>query len=362
MFFTEPPRLPDEWISRIRNNADTAEQQRELAADTLSLFFEQGWFKMLAPRSVGGLQWGLPRAIRLEEAVAYADGSAGWVLTLCSGAGWFGGFMDPVFAGEVFRQPQALLAGSGAATGEAERLPDGQYRVNGRWNYASGTPHATHFTANCVLTENGIPVLDDDNQPVIRPFAFLRSEVTPLDTWRTVGLIASASHSFEIQNCIVPAERTFLLDPQAVRVDDPLYRYPFLPFAEATLAVNLSGMAVHFLEECEGYFRLKKTRGGITVLSHLGEDFERQVRQLDDARQQLFRSVDESWEACRQDRFSDGHASAIHDHALGLASAARMLVDTLYPYGGLTAADPSHVLNRIWRDLHTASQHSLLMP
>lgn len=362
MFFTEPPRLPDDWIARIRASAGPAEQARELTRDTLSLFFEQGWFRMLAPRAAGGLQWGLPKALRLEEAVAYADGSAGWVLTLCSGAGWFGGFMDPDFAASVFSHPQALLAGSGAATGEAERLPGGEYRINGRWNYASGTPHATHFTANCVLTENGIPLLDEYNQPLIRPFAFLRKEVTPLQTWRTVGLIASASHSFEVKDVVVPGDRTFLLEPDAVRVDDPLYRYPFLPFAEATLAVNLSGMAVHFLEEGEDFFRQKKTRAGITILTHLGDAFDRQVQQLDEARQQLFRSVDESWEACRQDRFSDAHSAAIHDHSLGLASAARTLVDTLYPYGGLTAADPSHVLNRIWRDLHTASQHSLLMP
>ncbi len=43
-----------------------------------------------------------------------------------------------------------------------------------------------------------------------------------------------------------------------------------------------------------------------------------------------------------------------------LAAVARQLVDELYPYCGLAAADPATEINRVWRNLHTASQHKLL--
>jgi len=44
-----------------------------------------------------------------------------------------------------------------------------------------------------------------------------------------------------------------------------------------------------------------------------------------------------------------------------LAATSRRLVDELYPYCGLIAAKKSSELNRVWRDFHTASQHSLLI-
>ena len=42
-----------------------------------------------------------------------------------------------------------------------------------------------------------------------------------------------------------------------------------------------------------------------------------------------------------------------------LVKTALKSVDELYPYTGMTGADPSADINRIWRDIHTASQHQL---
>jgi hypothetical protein len=44
-----------------------------------------------------------------------------------------------------------------------------------------------------------------------------------------------------------------------------------------------------------------------------------------------------------------------------LAVVARQWVDTLYPYAGLGAANVGSEINRVWRDVHTASQHPLLV-
>ncbi|RYY33160.1 MAG: acyl-CoA dehydrogenase, partial [Sphingobacteriaceae bacterium] len=43
-----------------------------------------------------------------------------------------------------------------------------------------------------------------------------------------------------------------------------------------------------------------------------------------------------------------------------LAKISREAVDALYPFCGLMAASPDTQLSQVWRDLHTASQHSLL--
>ena len=44
-----------------------------------------------------------------------------------------------------------------------------------------------------------------------------------------------------------------------------------------------------------------------------------------------------------------------------LAKLARQVVDDLYPYCGLVAASADTEINRVWRNLHTASQHRLLL-
>jgi hypothetical protein len=50
----------------------------------------------------------------------------------------------------------------------------------------------------------------------------------------------------------------------------------------------------------------------------------------------------------------------VSEASLALAKQAQHIVNVLYPYCGLRAASPDTEINRVWRDLHTASQHALL--
>jgi hypothetical protein len=55
-------------------------------------------------------------------------------------------------------------------------------------------------------------------------------------------------------------------------------------------------------------------------------------------------------------------AMALNAAALALVNAGRDAVDAVYPLCGLHAADARSDINRVWRDLHTASQHAMLAP
>jgi alkylation response protein AidB-like acyl-CoA dehydrogenase len=172
----QPPNpssfLPAGIADILRSRAAEAEVRRDLHPDQLELIYEQQWFRMLMP----GAPLPLPELVRLEEGISWADGAVGWMVTLCSGAGWFAGFFPPDAFPEVFSQKQVCLAGSGAPTGEAHIIAGG-YRVSGRWDYASGAVHATAFTANCVIIDKGQKVLTADGLPLIRPFLFKKEEV-----------------------------------------------------------------------------------------------------------------------------------------------------------------------------------------
>jgi alkylation response protein AidB-like acyl-CoA dehydrogenase len=349
-------------VNAIRITAAEAEQLGMLHPEQLRVVYKQEWFKLLVPRVYSGRQITLPNLVRLQEAISWTDGSTGWVVTLCSGAGWFGGFMSSEIAHQVFNDNKVCLAGSGAAGGTADITETG-YIINGTWKYASGAHHATHITANCIIKKDREPVLDDDGQPLILPFIFDKKDVNILPAWKYIGMVATGSDAFEIKNLAVESNRQFKIDPSAAIVSNPLYQYPFLQLAEATLAVNLSGIAIHFMDLCKDVFNEKMkqprlTSGQKTFLINKLNTSENDINRL---RNDFYEAVDQSWIAIQNNNaVPAGQLNQVSITSRKLAQLARASVDKLYPLCGLIAASTDTEINRAWRDLHTASQHALL--
>jgi alkylation response protein AidB-like acyl-CoA dehydrogenase len=349
-------------VNIIRATAAEAEQMGMLHPEQLKVIYRQNWFKLLVPNVYTGAQITLPQLVRLQEAISWTDGSTGWVVTLCSGAGWFGGFIAPEIAKQVFRNPNVCLAGSGAINGTAEITATG-YLVNGTWKYASGAHHATHITANCLIKKNDEPVLTDNGEPLVLPFIFDKKDVAILPAWKYVGMVATGSDAFEVKNLAVPNNRQFKIDPSAAIVDQPLYRYPFLQLAEATLAVNISGMAIHFMDLCREIFKEKQQQPRLTDQQKhfLTDEISAAEKEINQLRIDFFNAVDLSWYAIEQHSvIPDEQLNQVSITSRRLAISAREMVDRLYPLCGLIAASSETEINRAWRDLHTASQHALL--
>jgi alkylation response protein AidB-like acyl-CoA dehydrogenase len=70
-------------------------------------------------------------------------------------------FFEPKIAKQIYSDPEACLAGSGAPTGTATITGDG-YIINGSWKYASGVHHATYITVNCNIMNGDEAVLNAD--------------------------------------------------------------------------------------------------------------------------------------------------------------------------------------------------------
>jgi alkylation response protein AidB-like acyl-CoA dehydrogenase len=355
-------QLRPEWINVIREYAPAAEKAGKLQPEQLAVVYQQQWFKMLTPTEYGGLELSLPDEVRLIEAISCADGSMGWAVTLCTGAGWFGGFLDPGLSMEVFADEQVCLAGSGAPCGTATITANG-YLIKGSWKYASGALHATHFTANCIICDDNGPVLTVEGKQTIKAFLFNRSEVNVLPAWSYIGMVATGSHSFEVNHVQVPANRAFIIDPEYAVLKKPLYLYPFHQLAEATLAVNLSGLAIHFIDLCKDVFAEKRKVKKLTIeqSGKLDEVYEASVTLLNDTRKAFYQEVDRSWLSfITSAAATDEELNAVSRTSRKLATVSRQVVDELYPYCGLIAASTLSDISRVWRDLHTASQHALL--
>lgn len=349
-------------LRHLRRSAATADAEGVLHLEQRALIHRRGWLTMLAPRSCGGAELPLPEAVRLEEAIATADGSCGWMVTLCAGAGWFAGFLPPALARRIIATPRVCLAGSGAPSGHADRDGDG-WRLDGRWGHATGAPWATHFTLNAVLREGGMPLLDAQGRPRIRAFVVPAAEVEVEPSWHSIGLKATASHAFVLRGRRVAAEQGFDIDPRCASADGPLYRFPFRPLAFVTLAANLAGMARRFVDLADQAIaqRIDPSGGSrfgdpARVRAELGGAREA----FDGARTRFYDLLDAAWTQVVSGAVPDPESTdALEAAARTLVEVSRRAVDGLYPYAGLQAADPRSEINRVWRDFHTATQHGL---
>lgn len=346
-------------LNVLQAHAAAADAASRLQPEQIAIIRRRGWPLLLAPASLGGQECPLPQALALEEAVAGADGSCGWAVTLVAGAGWFGGFLEPDVAARVFATPEACLAGSGAPTGVAERDGDG-WRLHGLWQHASGAPLARHFTLRARLQQGGLPLLDAAGQPRTLAFVLPAEQVEQQpDSWHSIGLRASGSHAFAVHDVRVEQAQGFELAPGSARLPGALYRFPFGALALATLAACMRGMAWRFVTMAEPLARRPRP--------HLGHPSAAAIARWEDARQRLQAAGDDFdaalaplWQAALAGHLpAVAHNEAFTERAHALAAISLGVSDALYPTCGLHAADPRSALNRVWRDLHTASQHAL---
>ncbi|MCZ8215673.1 MAG: hypothetical protein O9262_05500, partial [Cyclobacteriaceae bacterium] len=161
--------IDQQLITTLRNVAPDAEQLFMLHPAQLDIIYSQRWFKLFVPVEFGGLELSLPEVLKLEEALSWVDGSLGWVVTLCAGAGWFVGFIPHTVAEKIFTNEKLCLAGSGAMNGYADLTENG-FVINGSWPYASGAMHATAFTANCLIRKNNQQVYQTDGTTQVAAF------------------------------------------------------------------------------------------------------------------------------------------------------------------------------------------------
>jgi len=351
-------------VNIIRQHTAEAEQMRSLHPGQLAIIYKNHWFNLFVPNEYGGLGVSLPEGLKTEESLAWIDGSVGWTVTLCSGANWFIGFLPSTVADTLFRSEKVCFAGSGRPSGIAKMINDNEYEISGSWQYATGAAHATAFTANCQLEKEGNLLLDENGNALTAAFIFLRSEVTIHADWKGMGMIATSSNSFEVSALRINKNRRFQIDESKTVLPDKIYQYPFLQFAESTLAVNMSGMAIHFMDLLEEHLKERNLSDHFTEdLRHsllLRNEAARHKQQK--ARERFYQAIQISWDEWdEQKHFTTLVLENVSHASRHLASTSREVVDELFPLCGLVAADTASAINRVWRDLHTACLHPLLL-
>lgn len=346
-----------EEIAYIRERSADMERSGSLAPGVLDLLFNKGWFKLFVPKRLGGSMTPLPEAVRLFEEASWVDGNVGWTITIGSGGGFFVPFLPPASAERLFAPPEAVVAGSGMPTGTARRV-EGGYIVTGQWQYCSGSKHASLFTANALIGHNGAAA-----EPEMRAFAFLPHQVAIEEDWDAFGLQATDSHTISVREQFVPEDMTFLLTERQTEDRDPIYDYPFLPFAQASFAGVAIGLGRRFLDEAEEMLEARRAAWSASERAALVERLLAAQRlKLAAAVEPFYSELESSWgrvaEGGTLDEDEQARVTASCRHA---ARAALECAQAVFPYMGIASVMKSAPLNRAWRDLQTACHHSLLV-
>jgi alkylation response protein AidB-like acyl-CoA dehydrogenase len=336
---------------------------RSLHPGQLAVIYKNRWFNLYVPDEYEGLGLSLPEGLQIEEALAWADGSVGWTVTLCSGANWFVGFLQKEIAAALFHSEKVCFAGSGRASGIAKMINDDEYEISGSWKYATGAAHATAFTANCHIEKQGKILRHEDGTPIIATFIFLRSEVLLNEDWKGMGMIATSSNSFAVKDLRVNKSRRFEIDENKAVLPGKIYQYPFLQFAESTLAVNMSGMAMHYLDLFEENLKERKLSDHCTEERRyaLFLRYETSRHKQQEARDHFYQTIQTSWNDWDENNnFTNLVLENVSHASRQLSVISREVVDEVFPLCGLVASDPASAINRVWRNLHTACLHPLL--
>lgn len=311
------------------------------SSELLKWIEKENLWNLWVPKSYGGLEASLSEGLQKLKTLALTDGSLGWTVTLCSGANYFIGNLDKEVADAIFLNSKTpILGGSGGVFGTAEKR-DAGYEISGKWRYATGAPYLTHFTLNAKIMSNGVEVLESDGSPKIRSFIIPKRYVQVVPDWNTMGLIATATHSFEV-NTVVHAKYCFQYNH--FFLPQPIFKIPFALFADMTLWVNYLGMAEHFLEEA----KIILPQGALENLANIVSNTNKDIFELS---KEIEASIQKSKE------FTNEYMQSVHYKATdSLRDISRLIIE-VYPKLGIKASRRDHQLNQIFRDYFTGTQH-----
>ena len=102
----------------------------------------EGFYRMLVPHALGGLEVHPAEFAAALEALALGDSAVGWTIMTGATTGLLAAYLPEAGAEALFRDPAGTYAGVFAPMGVA--VPEGTdgYRLCGRWPFASGVENA----------------------------------------------------------------------------------------------------------------------------------------------------------------------------------------------------------------------------
>jgi len=346
---------------RVAAEADRIDADRQIPAELAKEIAGKGFFRLLLPRSLGGAELPHPDFRRILEVFAEVDGSTAWCIN-----------QNNVFSTDCVRMPEETareiwgdelaVVSNGPPSSSARAIPvDGGYMVSGRWNFSSGSTHATWVAA---LTPVVKPASEPDGagpSGQSRIMLMPKKDVNFLDYWQVSGLRGTGSFSFEVEDLFVPGHRTYSQGDHS-REDGPLYLIPrTLLFGSgfATVALGVARAALKTaidLATVKTPLRATSMLQDQTTTQRLIGEAEASWRS---ASAYLRESADAVWRsACKNRALENEERIQLRLAATHAINMAAKTVDIAYNLCGSDAIFAVNPIHRLFQDIHVITQHA----
>ncbi|HLX36657.1 MAG TPA: acyl-CoA dehydrogenase family protein [Candidatus Binataceae bacterium] len=352
-----------ELAPKIAARSSEIETVRRIPPDLLAELVAAGIFRMLTPKSHGGLEIDFPTSMEVIETIAEADGATGWSVMIGSESPQLLALLPRHRLDALYADgPDLIIGGGFAPRGTAEMRGD-QYIVNGRWAFASGCQHCKWLIGNCVVTENGKPRPGPfPGTTEIRAMLMPPEAVKIIDTWSVSGLRGTGSHDIAVENVRVPADDSLDIFFGHASIPGPLYA-AHLAYFVLHIAVVATGIARRAVGEVVALASTSKKR--LYAGTSMAESALFQYRvghaetTLRALRALLVEETNAVWtNAVAGNSLIPNDQIRVMGTAAWVAHTAAGLVDACYTAGGGSALYASSPLQRCLRDIHTLTQHA----
>jgi alkylation response protein AidB-like acyl-CoA dehydrogenase len=348
----------------LRGRSDEIERARRIPADLSKGFARAGFYRMCVPEVYGGLELPPADTMYTIETLAQADGSSSWVVFIGATSGSVLSLLPPESARAIFATPDVMLGGVFAPRGKAVAEAGG-FRVNGRWQWGSGTQNADWVMGGCEVIRDGKPELLHNGTPRSRMMIAPASEIEFFDTWFVSGLCGTGSTDFAMNGLFVPDSRAVGLGVDGP-LERPLYAFPqfgLLAMGIAAVALGLARAAIDALVEIAGGKTPQGSARPLAARPAAQSDVSRAEALLRSARAFYYEAIEQAWEgACARGRIEADQRRDVRLATTHATRACADAVDLMYDLGGGTSVYQRSPLQRVFRDVHVATQHMMVGP
>jgi alkylation response protein AidB-like acyl-CoA dehydrogenase len=352
----------DSMVEPLRARNDEIEALRRLPDDLVTSLAEAGFMRVCIPEVYGGLETDPTVMMRVVETLATADASTAWCTFIGASSGAILAYIDPAQAREMFDSPTRIFGGVFAPRGKAVASDD-NYSVNGRWQWGSGTQSSDWIMGGCLVIRDGEPELLTTGIPRSRMFLAPRADVEFHDTWSVSGLCGTGSTDFSFNDLTIPEERSADLIG-GKPVDGALYTFPvfgLLAIGISCVGLGLARAAIDELIALAGGKIPGMSVRPLAMRSRTQADVARAHALLSSARSYLYEAVSSAYAFAQ----ANGEVEIAHRRDVRLAASHAMetsahAVDMMYALGGGTSVYRTSPLQRIFRDVHVATQHMIV--
>ena len=359
--------------SAVRGYREEIEREQRLPKALVEQFHAAGFYSLVIPREMGGLQVDPLTYLRVVELMAEAAGSVGWNLANNSIAQLVTLGLPEEGVHEIYKERADTVIAGTAVQGGGRAVPvDGGYRVTGRWPFGSGCQEGSWMLGSFQILDGGQPRRSPDGSSTYWRGVFHRTEAELVEgSWDVTGLRGTGSFDWTVDEVFLPERRTMV--HAGVPLDNQWSRWPGLSYAlpaqawvgphHSAVITGIARAGIDALIELAGEKTPRGRSGRLCENPQVQDAVGRADAILNAGRAYRTAMITELWNTLAAgEQTTREQRARCRLAAVYATDSARQAMDLMFRQGGSTSFARESRLAECWRDLHVVGQAVTLMP